>query len=69
MVTAYLINQDESRRRFSQTFFLAPQETGYYVSNDMFRFVGAEESSVIVEENPPVAPQETGSFIIGMHLL
>ncbi|GJZ18993.1 putative G3BP-like protein isoform X1 [Tanacetum coccineum] len=28
-----------SRRNFVQTFFLAPQETGYFVLNDIFQFV------------------------------
>lgn len=52
IIMAYLIGQDKSRKRFSQTFFLAPQETGYYVWNDIFRFIGEEEkSSTIVEEN------------------
>ncbi|MCE3050492.1 GTPase activating protein (SH3 domain) binding protein [Datura stramonium] len=50
MVTACLIGQDDSRKNFSQSFFLAPQETGYYILNDMFRFVGVNESSTVVEE-------------------
>ncbi|XP_055805954.1 nuclear transport factor 2-like [Solanum dulcamara] len=62
MVTACLIGQDESKKRFSQTFFLAPQETGYYVMNDIFRFIGEEESSTIVEENVLVdSPLAIGS--------
>lgn len=27
------------RRKFVQTFFLAPQEKGYYVLNDIFQFI------------------------------
>ncbi|XP_060215865.1 nuclear transport factor 2-like [Lycium barbarum] len=50
VVTACLIGQDNSRKSFSQTFFLAPQEKGYYVLNDIFRFVGVEKSSAMVEE-------------------
>ncbi|XP_059315412.1 nuclear transport factor 2-like [Lycium ferocissimum] len=50
VVTASLIRQDDSRKTFSQTFFLAPQEKGYYVLNDIFRFVGVQESSLVVEE-------------------
>ncbi|TMW82343.1 hypothetical protein EJD97_006196 [Solanum chilense] len=65
IIMAYLIGQDKSRKRFSQTFFLAPQETGYYVSNDIFRFIDEEEkSSTIVEENgsidTPLAIQSNG---------
>ncbi|KAK4715202.1 hypothetical protein R3W88_013540 [Solanum pinnatisectum] len=55
IVMAYLIGQDTSRKRFSQTFFLAPQETGYYVLNDIFRFIGEDKSSTIVEENGLIA--------------
>ncbi|KAK6788513.1 hypothetical protein RDI58_012311 [Solanum bulbocastanum] len=55
IVMAYLIGQDKSRKRFSQTFFLAPQETGYYVLNDIFRFIGEDKSSTIVEENGSIA--------------
>ncbi|PHT33644.1 hypothetical protein CQW23_25444 [Capsicum baccatum] len=65
VVTGCLIGQDESRKRFSQTFFLTPQEMGYYVLNDIFRFIGVEESSTIVEEkvdkNVAVAPLATES--------
>lgn len=32
------------RRKFMQTFFLAPQEKGYFVLNDIFQFV--EEESI-----------------------
>lgn len=32
-----------SRRRFVQTFFLAPQEKGYFVLNDIFRFFDEEQ--------------------------
>lgn len=27
------------RRKFVQTFFLAPQEKGYFVHNDIFQFI------------------------------
>lgn len=30
------------RRKFVQTFFLAPQEKGYYVHNDIFHFIDEE---------------------------
>ncbi|KAH0643371.1 hypothetical protein KY289_034345 [Solanum tuberosum] len=67
IVMAYLIGQDKSRKRFSQTFFLAPQETGYYVFNDIFRFIGEDKSSTIVEENGSIATplaRRTLAFII-----
>ncbi|KAL9157875.1 hypothetical protein ABFS82_08G031600 [Erythranthe guttata] len=42
LVTGYLTGKDNRRRKFTQTFFLAPQDKGYYVLNDLFRY--AEES-------------------------
>lgn len=39
VVTGYFALNERLRRKFSQTFFLAPQENGYFVLNDMFRFV------------------------------
>lgn len=30
------------RRNFIQTFFLAPQEKGYFVLNDVFQYIGDE---------------------------
>lgn len=39
-VTGYMIGRDEVRQRFSQSFFLVPQDCGvYFVLNDVFRFV------------------------------
>ena len=32
-----------SRRKFVQTFFLAPQEKGYFVLNDIFHFMDEEQ--------------------------
>lgn len=42
---------DSERRAFTQTFVLAPQEGGYYVLNDIVRFVDA------VVPAPPPAPR------------
>ncbi|PKA54470.1 Nuclear transport factor 2 [Apostasia shenzhenica] len=39
LVTGYLNGNDSLRREFVQTFFLATQEKGYYVLNDIFRYV------------------------------
>ncbi|CAJ1899420.1 unnamed protein product [Sphenostylis stenocarpa] len=40
MVSGFVKTKDISgRRKFVQTFFLAPQEKGYFVLNDMFHFV------------------------------
>lgn len=44
LVTGCLTGKDNVRRKFSQTFFLAPQDKGYYVLNDVFRYI--EENDV-----------------------
>ncbi|KAF2312868.1 hypothetical protein GH714_040924 [Hevea brasiliensis] len=44
LVTGYLTGKDNLKKKFSQTFFLAPQDKGYFVLNDVFRFVGENES-------------------------
>lgn len=33
------IKDFNNRRKFVQTFFLAPQEKGYFVLNDIFHFI------------------------------
>ncbi|KAH9734241.1 nuclear transport factor 2 (NTF2) family protein [Citrus sinensis] len=38
LVTGYMSGKT-GKRRFSQSFFLAPQENGFFVLNDIFRFV------------------------------
>uniref|UniRef100_J3LX25 RRM domain-containing protein n=2 Tax=Oryza brachyantha TaxID=4533 RepID=J3LX25_ORYBR len=40
LVTGHLTGSDDVRREFSQSFFLAPQEKGYFVLNDILRYVG-----------------------------
>lgn len=49
MVTGAIVGGDD-RRAFTQTFVLAPQEGGYYVLNDIVRFVDAGPA-------PPPAPR------------
>ncbi|CAN6447256.1 unnamed protein product [Victoria cruziana] len=39
LVTGDLISKDNVKKNFTQSFFLAPQDRGYYVLNDIFRFV------------------------------
>ncbi|XP_078440972.1 nuclear transport factor 2-like [Wolffia australiana] len=39
LVTGFLTGLKNSRRNFAQTFFLAPQEKGYFVLNDILRYV------------------------------
>lgn len=37
-----LMKNFSGRRKFAQTFFLAPQEKGYFVLNDIFHFIDEE---------------------------
>ena len=39
LVTGYLTGKDNVRRNFTQSFFLATQDKGYFVLNDMLRYV------------------------------
>ncbi|TKY65089.1 putative G3BP protein [Spatholobus suberectus] len=50
LVTGCLTGKDNMRRKFAQSFFLAPQDNGYFVLNDVFRYVEDHEPS----ELPPV---------------
>lgn len=67
--------KDFSGRKFMETFFLAPQEKGFYVLNDIFQFVNEEmipqNSAAIVSENEVNTqssasnsiPEPTGGFL------
>ncbi|XAR51235.1 hypothetical protein NMG60_11005801 [Bertholletia excelsa] len=52
LVTGCLTGKDNVRRKFTQTFFLAPQENGFFVLNDVFRYV--EESDSLEVNSMPV---------------
>lgn len=58
LVTGYLTGKDNLIRNFSQTFFLAPQDRGYFVLNDMFRYVeiANQQDAVQVPETDVLAP-------------
>ncbi|XXG63425.1 hypothetical protein AAC387_Pa05g1622 [Persea americana] len=63
LVTGYLTGMDNVRRPFAQSFFLAPQDKGYFVLNDVFRYMdeceSVENSSTVangVSETAPKAP-------------
>lgn len=49
LVTGSLSTKSTGKRNFVQCFFLAPQEKGYFVLNDVFRYCDDE------------VPQQTGS--------
>lgn len=46
LVTGSLTGKKDRRvRKFSQTFFLAPQKKGYFVLNDIFRYIDDEDGN------------------------
>ncbi|KAJ1393929.1 RNA-binding domain superfamily, partial [Sesbania bispinosa] len=51
VVTGCLTGSDNLKRKFAQSFFLAPQDKGYFVLNDVFRYVD-EYKSVDIESVP-----------------
>lgn len=56
LVTGYItMAKDKVKRTFTQSFFLAPQEKGYYVHNDIFRYV---EDEISAPPSPTVATEE-----------
>ncbi|KAL9226140.1 hypothetical protein vseg_001987 [Gypsophila vaccaria] len=76
LVTGCLTGQDNVRRKFTESFFLAPQENGYFVHNDVFRFINEDrapvsdsveeqcEKPVLSEPLPVVAPVQAPQEII-----
>ncbi|KAJ6390011.1 hypothetical protein OIU77_024273 [Salix suchowensis] len=52
LVTGYLNGNDNSRQKFTQSFFLAPQDNGYFVLNDK----GNQEPASIFEA--PLTPDK-----------
>lgn len=56
LVTGYMTGPDNIERNFTQSFFLAPQNRGgYFVLNDMFRYV---DKVSIPEGQNQVLPEE-----------
>ncbi|KAK4367608.1 hypothetical protein RND71_011400 [Anisodus tanguticus] len=44
-VIVLVTGKDNIRKQFTQTFFLAPQDKGYFVLNDVLRYVGENETA------------------------
>jgi len=61
VVTGCLTANDNVQRKFTQSFFLAPQEKGYFVLNDIFRFVDqsqpGESNQILASEDNDDAPK------------
>lgn len=63
LVTGYLTGKDSLRRKFSQSFFLAPQDKGYFVLNDVFRYVDEGNQALVNDvEATPTPELDTSSI-------
>ena len=56
LVTGYLTGKDNLRRKFTQSFFLAPQDKGYFVLNDAFRYVDDGSQNFMNDVEVPFTP-------------
>ncbi|PGH31503.1 hypothetical protein GX50_05745 [[Emmonsia] crescens] len=59
-VIGEISNKSEPSRKFIQTFVLAEQPNGYYVLNDIIRYLADEEEEAVVEETPVEPEQAAG---------
>lgn len=70
LVTGYLTGTDDIQQQFTQSFFLAPQDKGYYVLNDMFRYMNnanhheEEEHAPTEDVVAPATPEKGYKFSI-----
>ncbi|KAJ5836220.1 hypothetical protein N7447_002246 [Penicillium robsamsonii] len=55
-VIGEISNNSEPSRKFVQTFVLAEQPNGYYVLNDIFRYMAEEPEEEVPEQSTPAAP-------------
>ena len=52
-------NKSEPHHKFVQTFVLAEQPNGYFVLNDIFRYLSDDEDEIVEDEQPqPEVPAE-----------
>ncbi|KAI4356354.1 hypothetical protein L6164_000383 [Bauhinia variegata] len=64
LVTGFMTGKDTVRRKFTQSFFLAPQDKGYFVLNDVFRYVDGNENQGPVDDvESPVNPDQDPSIV------
>jgi Nuclear transport factor 2 (NTF2) domain len=63
LVLGEMSNKGETCHKFTQTFFLAEQPEGYYVLNDMFRFLKEDFATDVVEETPVVPNIEKAEHV------
>ncbi|KAI9124852.1 hypothetical protein K1719_004179 [Acacia pycnantha] len=63
VVTGCLMGDNDLKRKFTQSFFLAPQDKGFFVLNDVFRYIDDHKPVVSpsvpandADESAPTAP-------------
>ncbi|KAK5126634.1 hypothetical protein LTR85_009568 [Meristemomyces frigidus] len=57
-VIGEISNKSQPHRKFTQTFVLATQTNGYFVLNDIFRYLVDEEEETAAEETVPEQQEE-----------
>ncbi|CRG86654.1 Putative G3BP-like protein [Talaromyces islandicus] len=61
-VIGEISNRSEPSRKFSQTFVLAQQPNGYYVLNDIFRYLADEVEEFVVDETAAAQPESVSEL-------
>ncbi|XP_057808873.1 nuclear transport factor 2-like [Salvia miltiorrhiza] len=64
LVSGYMTGKDKRSRNFAHSFFLAPQHKGYFVLNDMFRYVEAVPATAPENHENNTPPAENGDVPI-----
>lgn len=54
-------NKNQPHHKFVQTFVLAEQPNGYFVLNDIFRYLNEDEDEIVEDEIPAEVPAEEPS--------
>jgi hypothetical protein len=61
-VIGEISNRSEPSRKFSQTFVLAQQPNGYYVLNDIFRYLADEAEEFVADEAVAAQPESVSEL-------
>ncbi|QKX53006.1 uncharacterized protein TRUGW13939_00077 [Talaromyces rugulosus] len=61
-VIGEISNRSEPSRKFSQTFVLAQQPNGYYVLNDIFRYLADEAEEFVADETVAAQPKSVSEL-------
>ncbi|KAL2540782.1 Nuclear transport factor 2 (NTF2) family protein with RNA binding (RRM-RBD-RNP motif) domain [Abeliophyllum distichum] len=66
LVTGHLTGMDNTVCNFTQTFFLAPQDRGYFVLNDMFRFLDNVNANPVLVNDvvAPITPEQSPVLLV-----